>query len=215
MTRTGGGCDPWRPGTVFRLTSGAHRADEPGVDSNASSAPVSGRSRSRGRLLTGSAVALAILLTYVVVMSNRGSQTDAASGSPSPAPAAPSTTSPPPPPTVGVPLLGISAPDLAAFDRFAAVTGTQPEVYDVFEAWGNDRPLDLELAEAVAERGARLSITWEPWDSSGSHTRQPSYSLRSIAAGGHDGYIDRFARSVQEDGRPVTLRLMHEMDGKW
>ena len=184
------------------------------MDTLAPAGSAEGRPRRRGRILGGSLAVLAILVTYVVTASSRAPESVAA---PAPAPSAPSVTTPPPPPapTVGVPLLGISAPDLAAFDRFAAVTGTQPEVYDLFEAWGNDRPLDLELAEVVAERGARLSITWEPWDSSGSHTRQPSYSLRSIAAGAHDGYIDRFARSVQEYGRPVTLRLMHEMNGNW
>ena len=182
------------------------------MDRFASPAPDVARRRTLGRLLAGTAVALAGLVTYVVVASNPHTQTAAGSPSPSPSP----TTSPAaPPPTVGVPLLGISAPDLGAFDRFAAITGTQPEVYDVFEAWGNDRPLDLAMAEAVAERGARLSITWEPWDSGGSHTRQPAYSLRSITAGSHDEYIDRFARSVQQHGRPVTLRLMHEMIGNW
>lgn len=174
----------------------------------------SGR-RTRGRILAGSVAALAILITYVVSASSRAPESVAASlpgaAGPTALPAPPA----PPAPTVGVPLLGISAPDLAAFDRFTTVTGTVPEVFDVFEAWGDDRPFDLELAEAVRARGARLSITWEPWDSAGAHTRQPDYSLRAIAAGEHDAYIDRFARSVQRHGHPVTLRLMHEMNGNW
>lgn len=186
------------------------------MDTLAASVPPDGRSRPRGRILGGSIAVVAILITYVVTASSRASDVEAAATEP-PAPAGPAITSPlpPPAPTVGVPLLGISVPDLAAFDRFVSVTGTQPEVYDHFEAWGNDRPLDPVLAEAVAARGARLSITWEPWDNTGSHIRQPGYSLRSIAAGEHDEYIDRYARSLQEYGRPVTLRLMHEMNGNW
>lgn len=184
------------------------------MDTPAPSPPAGDRSRPRGRILGGSVVVLAILITYVVTASGRAPDSVAASPPPATPTALPAPPAPPAP-TVGLPLLGISAPDIAAFDRFTTATGTVPEVFDVFEAWGNDRPLDLALAEAVDARGARLSITWEPWDSSGSHTRQPDYSLRAITAGDHDPYIDRFARSVQAADRPVTLRLMHEMNGNW
>jgi hypothetical protein len=172
------------------------------------------------RLLIGAAAALAILITYVVVASGSAHEPgDPAAGSPSapatsPAPAA-TSSAPPAPVVVRAPVLGLSAPTLADLDRFIEVTGTTPEVFDVFEAWSRNRPLDRRVADAVAERGARLSITWEPWDTAGSHTRQSDYSLATIITGDHDAYIDMFAASVAAAGHPVTIRLMHEMNGNW
>jgi mannan endo-1,4-beta-mannosidase len=113
------------------------------------------------------------------------------------------------------PTLGISGGSVQGLDRFIAATGTRPEVFDVFEQWSRNRPLDRGLADAVAARGARLSVTWEPWDPAGSHTDQPAYSLASIVAGDHDAYIDRFAASVGDLRQVITIRLMHEMNGNW
>jgi mannan endo-1,4-beta-mannosidase len=113
------------------------------------------------------------------------------------------------------PVMGISAPTTDDLDRFIAATGTRPEVVDTFEAWSLDRPLQRGIADTVAARGAQLSVTWEPWDSTGSPTDQPDYSLASIIAGAHDAYIDMYAVSIKQYGRPVTIRLMHEMNGNW
>jgi mannan endo-1,4-beta-mannosidase len=113
------------------------------------------------------------------------------------------------------PILGISTSTLDQLDRFVGATGTNPEVFDLFEPWSRNRPLDTSLVDSLAARGARLSITWEPWDPDGSHTRQPRYSLASIIAGKHDPYIDLFASSIGRLQGPVTIRLMHEMNGNW
>ena len=113
------------------------------------------------------------------------------------------------------PTLGISAPTTEELDRFIAVTGTRPEVFDTFESWALARPLQRGIADTVAQRGARLSVTWEPWDSTVDSTEQPAYSLAAIIAGRHDPYIDRYARSIKDYPYQVTIRLMHEMNGNW
>jgi hypothetical protein len=170
-------------------------------------------------VLAGATTALTALVTYIVVASGAVHDQDAAALGPG-APA-PSYTAPPPPSlpaapaVVRTPTLGLSAPTLDDLDRFIEATGTAPEVFDVFEAWSRDRPLDRTVADAVAARGARLSITWEPWDVDVDRPRQPRYSLATIIGGEHDAYIDMFARSVADYGRPVTIRLMHEMNGNW
>ncbi|MCZ2819079.1 glycosyl hydrolase [Modestobacter sp. VKM Ac-2977] len=136
-----------------------------------------------------------------------------------PGPTHSASPSPDPPAAVPepaqTPTLGISAASIQELDAFIAATGTRPEVFDVFEPWSADRPLDLDLADAVESRGARLSVTWEPWDPAGPRTDQPAYSLASIVGGAHDDYIDRYATSVRAHGRPLTIRLMHEMNGNW
>ena len=169
------------------------------------------------RLLPGlAALAVGSLVAYVVVAAPSQSEADAGAGwtpapfsAPPPAVAPPSTAPPPQRPT-----LGVSTATIKDLDSFIRTTGTHPEVFDVFEAWDNDRPLDRYVADSVAARGARLSITWEPWVADGG-ARQPRYSLASIIAGKHDAYIDTFATSIKEFGHPVTIRLMHEMNGNW
>lgn len=185
------------------------------MDSRVSPALRQPRRRRPGRLLTGSLVALASLVTYVVVASGRVPDSLAA------APGAPAIVEPGPPPAVvppevvRTPVLGLSTPTIEDLDEFIRTTGTAPEVFDVFEAWSRNRPLDPVVADAVAARGAKLSITWEPWDPDVDEPRQPEYGLDTILRGDHDAYIDLFADSVAAYGRPVTIRLMHEMNGNW
>lgn len=184
------------------------------MDTSASPAPPRPRRRRPGRLLTGSLLALASLTTYVVVASGRVPDSVAASPSPTPVvePAPPPAVAPP---VVRTPVLGLSTPTIAELDDFIRTTGTVPEVFDVFEAWSRNRPLDPVIADAVAARGAKLSITWEPWDPDVDDPEQPEYALETIIDGEHDAYIDLFADSVAAYGRPVTIRLMHEMNGNW
>ncbi|SDY54335.1 Glycosyl hydrolase family 26 [Modestobacter sp. DSM 44400] len=171
------------------------------------------------------ATALIALIAYVVLAAAPAGRPRTATPmgptAAQPAPVAPTVTAPPTGTApradtpVREPVMGISVPTTDDLDRFIAATGTHPEVVDVFEGWSLDRPLERGIADTVAARGARLSITWEPWDSTGSHTAQPDYSLASIADGDHDAYIDMFAESIQRYAHPVTIRLMHEMNGNW
>jgi mannan endo-1,4-beta-mannosidase len=174
------------------------------------------RPRRGFRVLAGATTALAALVTYIVVASGAAhDEIAAAPGTPAPSFTAPATPSSVVPPVVRTPTLGVSTPTLEDLDRFIEVTGTTPEVFDVFEAWSRDRPLDRVVADAVAARGTRLSITWEPWDVDVDEPQQPRYSLASIIDGRHDAYIDMYAESIAAFGHPVTIRLMHEMNGNW
>ena len=164
-------------------------------------------------------LAVVALVTYVVLTAA------ARPGGPAPVAgvvaAAPSgATSDPSPlplpaPVQQRPTLGVSVATAADLARFVEVTGTRPEVVDVFEPWSADRPLPGELADAVVALGSRLSVTWEPWDPSLETADQPDFALATITEGRHDDYVDRFARSVRDLGVPVTIRLMHEMNGTW
>lgn len=172
--------------------------------------------RPRPLLTTWTALALGSLVAYLVVVTPTQRQAEAAAAAaPAPysqPPAAVAPPSTPPPPQR--PVLGVSTPTITDLDAFIRSTRTHPQVFDVFESWSQNRPLDRYVADSVAARGARLSITWEPWVSDqGAYQRK--YTLASIADGSHDAYIDMFARSIKAFGQPVTLRLMHEMNGNW
>jgi mannan endo-1,4-beta-mannosidase len=158
-----------------------------------------------------------VLVAYVLLAAGwRTDQVVAAPASGAAAQPPSSSTAPSPlPELLQRPALGIGAPATADLDRFIAVTGTRPEVFDTFESWSLGRPLQRDIADIVAERGARLSVTWEPWDSTDRTSEQPDYSLASIIAGVHDAYIDRYARSIKHHPYQVTIRLMHEMNGNW
>ena len=119
------------------------------------------------------------------------------------------------------PTLGVSTETVGDFNAFVRATGTLPDVWDMFQSWSTNKPLDVQLADNVVSRGVHLSVTWMPWDPNGSpvspydHSVQPKYTLASIVNGSHDAYIDAFARSVSEVPATITIRLMHEMNGIW
>ncbi|MCW2705783.1 MAG: hypothetical protein JWQ37_3778 [Blastococcus sp.] len=174
--------------------------------------------RPRPLLATVAALVLGSLVAYVVVAAPSQREAEASAGSgwtAAPYSEAPPGLAPAPvPPPLQRPTLGISTATIEDLDAFILATGTHPEVFDVFESWSLDRPLDRYVADSVAARGVRLSITWEPWVADGG-ARQRGYTLASIINGSHDPYIDMFATSIKEFGHPVTIRLMHEMNGNW
>lgn len=88
-----------------------------------------------------------------------------------------------------------------------------------FEAWSNQRDASKALRAARSVHATPL-ITWEPWAPPPIGTKdqgaaQPRFSNRSIAAGRHDRYIRRFAKSIAQHRRTVYLRLAHEFPGQW
>ena len=177
------------------------------------------------RLLGASAVMLVVALTAHIGRAAPTVETAAPAGEPSSVAGAAATPSDPSaerevsPPMPAQPdrrpTLGISAGSVHDLDRFIAATGTHPEVFDVFEQWSRNRPLDRAFVEDVARRNARLSITWEPWDPDGSHTDQADFTLASVIRGEHDAYIDMYATSLKDLPYVITIRLMHEMNGNW
>jgi hypothetical protein len=173
--------------------------------------------RPRPLLPTVAVLAVGSLVGYVVVAapSQRDAEASGSSWTQAPFSKPPPEAAPAPTPAAPQrPTLGVSTATIEDLDSFILATDTHPEVFDVFESWSNDRPLDRYVADSVAARGARLSITWEPWVADGG-AGQRAYTLASIISGSHDEYIDLFAASIKAFGHPVTIRLMHEMNGNW
>jgi hypothetical protein len=53
-------------------------------------------------------------------------------------------------------------------------------------------------------------VTWEPWGGRGQ-----VFTLRDIAAGRYDSYIERSAAAAAAWGKPFFMRFAHEMNGDW
>lgn len=67
------------------------------------------------------------------------------------------------------------------------------------------------LANQIYEAGATPMITWAPRNGSGG-ADQPEYSLDNISDGMYDDYIRQYARDVKSWGKPILLRVGHEMN---
>lgn len=106
------------------------------------------------------------------------------------------------------------AQDSAVLDDFEAMTGHQMGIVGLYEPWSysnldSPTPLDTNALSAVAARGATPLITWEAWGTI--NGVDPSH-LANIPTGAFDAYIDSWAAGLKTFGKPVYLRLFHEMN---
>jgi beta-mannanase len=115
----------------------------------------------------------------------------------------------------GQSLFGMNVPSLAALEGAESAISARAAIVGTFADWEHTPDFPRELADAINRRGAVPLISWEPWDSWAGGRDQPEYALGTIAAGGHDPLIDRWAAQVAAYGRPVMLRLAPEMNGDW
>ncbi|HET7094331.1 MAG TPA: glycosyl hydrolase, partial [Thermomicrobiales bacterium] len=106
--------------------------------------------------------------------------------------------------------------DPKSLDDFASRYGRVPGLVVWFQAWGDDQnnAFDPALLDRVRAAGATPMITWEPWVP-GKGAKQPDYTLAKIAKGGHDAYIDQWAKGLANWNGTVLLRFAHEMNGDW
>jgi hypothetical protein len=101
--------------------------------------------------------------------------------------------------------------------------GTTLPLIHIYTAWGDnpDENFPLELVTAISDLGSVPVITWEPWLTdfvNGKHPQLPlrderdSHGMAAVAAGVYDFYIDAWARDARDFGKPVFVRLGHEMN---
>jgi mannan endo-1,4-beta-mannosidase len=135
-----------------------------------------------------------------------------------------STSLPPALPPPGRAFLGVTTQsagyDLQEAEAFAEAAGRAPNLLLLSVGWAGD-DFDARLLDRIWEAGMVPLIGWEPWD----HRRespvealrgeQPEYRLSRILAGEFDSYVRDWAEELAAWGRPVLLRLAHEMNGTW
>jgi mannan endo-1,4-beta-mannosidase len=116
------------------------------------------------------------------------------------------------PPAVTVPAVPGSLPGVyesswsrsyAGITAFGTLTGVQPKVVLYYSAWGEK--FQAQLASGARRHGAYVLAQLEP----------SGVTLASIAAGGSDAYLKRYAAQVKAFGHPVILSFAHEMNGDW
>jgi mannan endo-1,4-beta-mannosidase len=104
----------------------------------------------------------------------------------------------------------------ASLDRFEQQVGQPMQIVQWYQPWGADRSvgdyrpeLDVEALHRTAARGATPMITWEAWGRINGVEPTP---VRTITTGAFDSYIDSWAVGLRDFGKPVYLRLFHEMN---
>ena len=120
----------------------------------------------------------------------------------------------------------------AAFSKtqmatWIAKVGTTPKVFQWFLDWGhyvNNPTVDYAGdgsfntnywdAAIAAAPGVAPLMTWEPFNYAGSFP-QATYSLANINAGHFDATINGMASNIAAWGKPLLVRLAHEMNGSW
>lgn len=87
--------------------------------------------------------------------------------------------------------------------EFAAATGIQPKIALYYSSWNSG--FNAAFARTAREHGAYAFIQLQPY----------GVTLDSVAAGGSDAYLRKYASAVREFGFPVILSFGHEMNGNW
>lgn len=143
--------------------------------------------------------------------------------SPTPAPAIRRLVSTPGPPGPDPGALGLFVPGAPAdprpLDELASQIGRQPAFVCWYEAWGSAEAVtgptvQRERLQTVVDRGAVPFVTWEPWDPKAG-LDQPAYRPAAIARGDFDAYVNAWAERLAAWGRPVYLRMFHELNAPW
>jgi beta-mannanase len=107
--------------------------------------------------------------------------------------------------------LGVTADDAGVIDRFAAISGAPPAVYQWYQGWEGQPAFDTTRADAARSRGALPLLTWEPWVP-GRGAGQPQYALSRLVDGSYDSYVTAFARQVKNWDGQLGIRFMHELN---
>jgi hypothetical protein len=96
------------------------------------------------------------------------------------------------------------APDSIDPDvTFATSVGRDPNILGQYVSWNTN--FDTKAATNAVNYGALYYIVWEPYQA----------TLQSIANGGSDAYIRKFAQAAAAFGQPIALSFAHEMNGNW
>ena len=116
--------------------------------------------------------------------------------------------------------------DLAALDAFAASVGARPATWTLWSTWG-DRGgryrcfkgngtcfFPGALARGLRDRGVTPLVYWQPTNPADPGAGRFERYDNTIA-GKHDRYIREWARAAKAFGKPVIVRLAHEMNGTW
>lgn len=101
---------------------------------------------------------------------------------------------------------------------------THLPIIQLYSAWGSkaEEAFPTQKVVAINNLGSLPLVTWEPWLSDFAAGELPAAladvktrdkaGMKAIASGTYDAYIDRWATAAKNVGKPLLVRLGHEMN---
>lgn len=126
-------------------------------------------------------------------------------------------------PPDGTMWLGATRPELPqsayGIEQLEQLLGRRLAITSFYQAWGDGpaHAFPASVLHSLRDGGYLPMITWEPWLGAFDRWRgqNPRGSLRTIASGALDPYIERWAREAVRYGHPLFLRIGHEPTNPW
>jgi hypothetical protein len=104
---------------------------------------------------------------------------------------------------------------LEALEKFEKLVGKHQAIIAFGNFWG-EQEFSLKNAQIVSRYGAIPLIFWSPWDKPYAESKLPDrFNLYNILNGMWDAYIDKWAESARDFGKPLLVAWGIEMNGSW
>ena len=100
--------------------------------------------------------------------------------------------------------------------------GRRVDIINWFKKWGDPNSGSFTYGDygtmaqlnSASSDGRLPMITWEAWGLGESYSSS-EYMPSRITSGEYDAYITQMAQGMKDFGKPVYIRMMHEMNGNW
>ncbi len=95
--------------------------------------------------------------------------------------------------------------------EFVRLSGKSLAIEMFYTGWPTNKVPDFPSAtcDTIVKYGSIPHITWEPW------TGSSSDALSAILSGSWDAYLIGYAQQTKQWGKPLFIRVGHEMNGNW
>lgn len=104
---------------------------------------------------------------------------------------------------------------LEAIEDFEKMVGKPQAIIASSSYWG-EQSFPRSNLDIIAGYGAMPLVYWSPWDKPYEQNRGVDrFSLTNILAGKWDAYIDQWADSARDYGKPMMVAWGLEMNGTW
>jgi len=102
-----------------------------------------------------------------------------------------------------------------ALTAFEGMVGKHLALVAFGNFWG-DQAFPAKTVAIVSGYGAIPLLFWSPWDKPYAESKGPDrFALPTILAGQWDSYIDQWAESARQYGKPLMVAWGLEMNGVW
>src|SRR3977135_1092657 len=105
--------------------------------------------------------------------------------------------------------------NIEVIEEFETMVGKHQAIIASSSYWG-EQSFPTRNLNVIWRHGAMPLVFWSPWDRPYTQNRGPDkFSLNEIISGKWDAYIDKWADSAREFGKPMIVAFGVEINGDW